>query len=255
MTNLFQFRSGSITLYRDNNSFDCSYAIVSGELPDAKINELLHPDERKKYHSFPFNARQQSFILGRIAVKYAILVGNPSVCPKNIHIDSGVFNYPYLKAEHCKNISISLSHSQNMAVAIAFPEHHIMGIDLEIINENYLAVMKKILLRKEEELIENVNGSLISNSVYLWTSKEALSKAIKTGFSADIEIFEINSVKKVGLEIINSFKFFHQYKTISVNIGDYVCSIALPKKTEIDLSSFYNSLKEIYLSNHENSLL
>jgi 4'-phosphopantetheinyl transferase len=52
-------------------------------------------------------------------------------------------------------------------------------------------------------------------------------------------VFEIESLQKEGALYTSTFRNCAQYKAISCQAGDYVCSIIIPKNTAPELDHFW----------------
>ena len=61
----------------------------------------------------------------------------------------------------------------------------------------------------------------------------------------DFKILEINSFEQVDLAYISTYKYYAQYKAISCAVGEYICSIVLPKNTTPVLQPFWNFFTDI----------
>jgi phosphopantetheinyl transferase len=215
---------------------------------DAKRNLFLTSKEEKKYKGYKSKVRRHEFLLGRIAAKIAASTLIKEEVTK-IQIDSGVFGQPILKNSAKENLQVSISHKKSIAAAIVCSQEHPMAIDIEYINDtlNYQTIKKQSTL-KELELLNNVSEHIKYSLI--WTIKEAMSKAIKTGLTTPFQLFEVTYFKKLNTSIF-SFRSlmsnFSQYQIVSRLTEEYVMSIALPKNsqisidTEVERNSFINS--------------
>ena len=242
---------GKILLRRKTSNFLVGFCIIRKEFPELeKQLFLLHPDEKKYYASLKFEKRKISYLLGRIAAKTAILeLDSIKSTMQSFAINSGVFQFPVVKYIQYQNIQVSISHCDFFGVALAFPEEHPLGIDIEEIKEDRVDVMKTIICEKELDLMNNNLLSLAVGSTMVWTIKESLSKVLKTGLTLDFKFLEIESIEKVGVSYISTFKHFMQYKAISYKIGNYICSIVQPKKTFAEWDHFNNVLISCIMKN------
>ncbi len=208
---------------------------------------VLHQEEKMYYETLKNNRRKKSYLLGRISAKVAISeILVVKVPLSSILIQSGIFQFPVVKNIQNQNIQISISHCDTYGITLAFPEEHPLGIDIEKINEDKIDIMKDYLCVEEFQKITTCSLSMTIGSTLIWTVKEGLSKILKTGLTVDFKILEIDSLTKKGDVYISYFKYFGQYKAISYHIGDYICSIVLPKNTSLDLNLFWNILQKQY---------
>jgi 4'-phosphopantetheinyl transferase len=226
-----------LNLIRPNESFDaglclCEFSMITNY---EEIVCFLHQDEQKYYETLKFERRIKSYLLGRLAAKNAIasMVGDYHTAKILIH--AGIFNQPIATLEDKKNIQVSISHCDDFGAAIAFPEAHPMGIDIEKINIEQNEVIERETTESEIKLIKNLPFSYAKMLTFLWTVKEALSKVLKTGLMTPFKIYEIDKIEIQHDYMLCFYKNFAQYKAISFTIGDYVCSITYPIKTDLNI--------------------
>lgn len=237
-----------LSLVRPENTFRatlCHYYLVCTTNYDELIQHL-HSRERKDYNALKFNKRIRSFLVGRLAAKQAVAALNGEKKLTSIFIESGVFSQPIVVCEK-RNTQVSITHCEDYGMAIAFPEVHPMGIDLEKIDPLKRDVLAGQITAFENTLIVPAVIQYDVGLALLWTAKEALSKVLKTGLMTPFELFEVAKIKFCENFIICYYKNFPQYKAISFSIGNYMCSIVHPLKTDlgIDIQSLKNHYKDI----------
>jgi 4'-phosphopantetheinyl transferase len=116
-----------------------------------------------------------------------------------------------------------------------------MGIDIEGIDAARAETALSQLSEQEAGWTEGKPANKLETAIALWTAKEALSKALRTGLMSPIEIYNLAEFRKIGPGIWEGlFLNFAQYKA-RVWIGSTsVLAIILPKKstmlTDPDLS-------------------
>lgn len=233
--------SGPIILDRKKVSFKASFCIIRSDLPGLEEQlKLLHPNEINYYKSLVHYKRKLSYLLGRVAGKKAIseIIGEDG---ELIFIDFGVFKFPVIKSTKNHNIQISISHCDNIGIVIAFPEEHPLGVDIERIQDKNLEAIKSQLTIAEVNLLAVAEIEFPIGSLIMWTSKEAISKIFKTGLTTEFKVFEIKSLIKRESMYLSTFTNFSQYKAITFQSGDYVCSIVVPQNSIADLDRFANS--------------
>ncbi|MCR6643000.1 MAG: 4'-phosphopantetheinyl transferase superfamily protein [Sporocytophaga sp.] len=239
---------GKIILKREDKNFHAGFCIIHEEL-ETLVNSLslLHPIEKSYYDSLKYERRKVSYMLGRIAAKKAISEFAEVKSFSSIHIDSGIFQFPVVKIPGItQNIQVSLSHCDNFGIALAFPEQHPLGIDIEKIDTTKTEAIKSQMSPKELELIPKVNLPLQTGCTALWTIKEGLSKIFRTGLTMDFKLLEVQSLEKKDSVYISSFTNCAQYKGISWSFENYVCTMILPKNTNIDFKNFSGCLTNIF---------
>jgi len=222
----------------------CHYYLAGTTNYDELIQHL-HIRERKDYNTLKFNKQVRSFLMGRMAAKQAVSALNNEKKLADIIIQAGIFAQPIVISSG-KNIQVSITHCEDYGTAIAFPEVHPMGIDLEKIDPLKREVLAGEITAFENKMIVSAVIQYDAGLTLLWTVKEALAKVLKTGLMTPFEVFEISRINFCENFTICYFKNFAQYKAISFSIGNYMCSIVHPLKTDlrIDIQTFKNHHKE-----------
>ncbi len=237
---------GELKLIREKKNYTAGFCMLKKELSElTEYFPLLHPDEKTYYESIKVDRRKISYLLGRVAAKEAISILNPNNELQSIFIDYGIFNFPVVKSLSHSNIQVSITHCEHIGIALAFPEEHPLGIDIEKIDETKTDSIKTQISANEIELALNNTITLPAGCTLIWTIKEALSKIFKTGLTMEFKILEVESIKKTGDIYTSTFLNFAQYKAISCISKAYVCSIIVPKKTTIDLEMFWNNFTNL----------
>lgn len=223
--------SGNIILHRKDKSFNAAFCIAKSTL--ATDLSPLHAFEKEHYHRLQFDRRRQSYLSGRLAAKQAVSILT-GLTPSSFYIDSGIFEFPVVKHAG-ENIQVSISHCDDIGMALAFPEEHPLGLDIERINGERAEVMQTQMSGKE---IAFIQGSDLLLTI-AWTIKEALSKILRTGLTMDLRLAEIKSLEKNGNYYTAEFCNFTQYKAIAFCTENYACCIVLPGKTTADFNELY----------------
>lgn len=195
--------------------------------------EFLHPDEESLYNSYSVIEKQFSFLQSRYAAKKALIQTiHDKVALKEIKIEHGIFFQPIIRSAFFHNKTISLSHSGNLATAIVVPEELTVGIDVEFIDlsKNWADILP--LSDFEKDLATQIDPNKL---ILMWSSKEALAKALKVGFTADLQIFEISNIEKFENYYECHFRFFMHLKACVWIINGYCFAIAMPQKLKLDL--------------------
>jgi phosphopantetheinyl transferase len=245
LENLFN-TSGEIILRRQKQNFSAGFCLIKEELPNLIKNlSLLHSSEKAYYNALQFDKRKASYLLGRLAVKLAISSFIKTKDVQSFYVDFGIFQFPVVKSSVNHNVQVSISHCDDIGIALAFSEEHPLGIDIERISLDKIEVIKSQISESELDLISGCDLSLPVGGIIIWTMKEALSKIFKTGLTMNWKILEIGSLKNVDSVYISTFSDFIQYKAISRRAGDYICSIVVPANTSPELEDFWNALRSM----------
>ena len=210
---------------RDEGPYRCWLAAQLGPVAEGLVLDILSPAERARYYSFPSRRRQDSFLLGRCAAKRALAPMLARPLPE-ISIGSGVFGFPVIDGGSPKQVAIS--HTEAIAVAVAFPEQHPVGIDIELRRADSSCIVEQ-MTQAERYLARS--GRL--DSWQLWSAKESLAKTLRAGLTLPLEVMEVASV--VDRSEVNELRFknFTQYRALSCDIGAYVLSICVPRKSAL----------------------
>jgi 4'-phosphopantetheinyl transferase len=194
----------------------------------------LHARERDYYNTLKFEKRIKSYLMGRFVAKQAVAALSGENNLSDIFIQPGIFTQPIVVSNQ-RNIQVSITHCDDFGAALAFPEAHPMGIDIEKIQLKNREALERQITESEKERINCLPASYNTGLTLLWTVKEALSKVLKTGLMTPFEVFEISKIELYDNYQISYFKNFAQYKAISFTIGNnYLCSMVHPFKTKLD---------------------
>ena len=244
--------ANKIFLKREGANFKAGFCTVNNELSELiKETGVLHSEEKAYYEALKIDRRKASYLLGRIAAKQAVLelVNNKTI--DSFSIGFGVFYFPVVKYLQNENIQVSITHCDTIGIALAYPEEHPLGIDVEKINPKNTETMRSLIVDREYDLISLHFLEISIGSTLIWTIKEALSKVLKTGLTIDFKILEIETLENIGSTYVSTFKYFSQYKAVSKKIGSHVCSVVLPKNTTCNLNVLWETFAA---SNSKNGL-
>lgn len=220
----------------------CNFSDCPEYYKDAVIH--FHPMEKQYFNSLKYEKRIRDYTAGRYTAKLAVAAFTGEKKLDSILIKSGLFNQPVVYCSEEKNIQVSITHCDCIAMAAAFPEDCPLGIDLERINEKNLNIMEKQLTPDENRLLKEFLPDYAYMAAVFWTAKESISKVLRTGLFTPMEVFEINKIQPEGNGFICGFRNFPQCKAYSVRKGNYVFSIAYPScvKISINLNSLGKGL-------------
>ncbi len=223
-------------LIRESQRVDTVFGFVlAHEYPALldRLGEFLAPAESAYFAGLHFLRRQQSFLLGRYAAKLALqrLLKVPD--PKAIEIGRGVFEQPLISHLSAGAPGVTISHCDEIAIALAFPSGHPMGVDIEQIDADRLVAIRSQMSSVEREWARSVDADELAISTLIWTAKEALSKALICGLMSPMEIFNLAEFYPLGNRAWGGlFQNFGQYKFIGWISRTVAMSVVLPKKSE-----------------------
>lgn len=243
--------------YTDNFSANKCYDVflnfskIQKNINIKEAEKILHEEEYRYFTGLKHERRVNSFLIGRYSAKKAISALTGEKNQKKILIKNGVFNHPYIVCETCSNTQISLTHSDNLAAAVAFNDMLILGIDIEKINQGINSGLDASLTQYEKELALRMPALYNNSLIMIWTIKESLSKVLKTGLFVPFTILEVKSLEEHNGYFLSTFTNFQQYSATSFQLGSYVCSIAYPHNLEIklDINKIKSNLYKIINTN------
>ena len=228
-------------------------------LPFSAAPELmLSAAELAQYAHLHFAQKRQAFMLGRLAAKSALGAMLEESAWPNISIRAGVFGQPLLTHPRALGVDVTVSHSNGMAVAVAFPADWPVGIDLETIASNALATVLAALDASPEEQawlaaepISRPAGSeqseggprpegwgALTSCGLLWTAREALGKALKTGLSSPLGVLSLCDFKRVDADSnvkpwTGGYVNFPQFRWLAQAFGERMLTLCLPREIEL----------------------
>ena len=209
------------------------FAAVDATPPEAFLSEA----ENAQLGRFQFAAKQQGFLLGRLAAKRAlgVLLEEPDL--RRIEIRSGAYGQPLVQHPRAGSAEVTVSHSHGLAVAVAFPAECPMGVDLETVS----AIRAGTILGEleasgqEQAWLASAGVDDATACCVLWTAREALGKALKTGLNSPLGILSLADIRSAAERSwVGGYLNFPQCQCLSQAHGDRVLSLALPKAAELD---------------------
>lgn len=241
----FKTVTGKIPLKRENSNQTAAFSLVQAPL-SALENRLqfLHPTEITISKNHRFDARKKTYLLGRFASRAALSLLMPTEKLSSVSIGSGVFTFPIIEGAS-GGLAVSITHCEDIGMAVVHPQGHPLAIDLEKVDPKQVEVVEPYFTTKEQNLILQTGLSKEVGYLLAWTIKESLSKVLRTGLTLDLKLLELQSIHRKGNHYESLFTNFGQYKTISYQIGTYVCSLVLPKFTTLELEEFEAGIKEL----------
>lgn len=201
-----------------------------GSLPAAEL--ILSKAEIRALHPMA-ERRRQSFLIGRWLAKIAVQQLISADDLREIHVGSGVFGQPVVK-NGSGATSVSISHCETSGAAIAFPEEQPIGIDLEKIENVEQAQISTYISAAEHQLFMRTGVGGSAGETIVWTAKEALSKVLRCGFTAPMEVLAVNSLTGLTPNHFElRFTNFSQYRCCALVEDGWVLSLVLPGRTQL----------------------
>jgi 4'-phosphopantetheinyl transferase len=206
------------------------------ERPEA----ILHPRELATYLRLPAERRRQTYLLGRAAAKAALADRLGVADLAEVEIRPGVFHDPVVHFPMPEPWSVSITHAEHGAAALAFPSVHPLAIDLEEIDEERAKVMASQCA--ESEIAETRQATGVTRAVacaILWTAKEGAAKVLKTGMMVAWDtVLRTGSIRAAGGGAAEGvFPALGQYGFKSWIGAGSVLTIVLPRKSTIEFEA------------------
>ncbi len=194
--------------------------------------QTLSKVECQRMSQFYFNKDKERYLIARGALR-EIIARYFSVLPTDIELHTTEYGKPYIKYP---NFHFNLSHSENM-VLYAFSQSPI-GIDVEYIKEerDLLAVAAQFCSINEYSTLLALSEQARRTFFYkLWTSKEALVKAMGYGLSFPLQEIEVSLLPCNEVRCRNIL-----WKLEEINLeNDYMAVFATEQK---NAKSYFYSL-------------
>ena len=212
-----------LSFFSRESRFHALFCGVTSTVPGEITYDGFQQQEKEILDGFAYSVRKESYLLGRIAAKGA--VSQLSGVPEHLfRVETGIFMHPVVVGKDLVDQQVSLAHCQGVAVAIAFPGHFPMGIDIEDLGGSCQDAIWRSLTGREKIICQRQDDQYFS-----WAAKEAVSKATRTGLTIPMHLLEVKSIEKEGQFSIIEYTHFSQYRAVGIKIGNRVLVIAYPR--------------------------
>ncbi|MCG8475007.1 MAG: 4'-phosphopantetheinyl transferase superfamily protein [Cytophagales bacterium] len=190
----------------------------------------LHPEEQLLLNRECLSEkRKNEFLLGRWAAKQAVIEIIPNLRLKEIAVLKGALGQPVLSVPCAENWSVSISHAENQAAALLFPEAFPMGLDIECKKSNIYQTVESALSRKER-LQVSISSDKNLCALQIWSAKEALAKVLKLGFSLSPQILEVSNISKEKNHLRAFYQKFDMYNAQFFLLADMLVALCFPNE-------------------------
>jgi 4'-phosphopantetheinyl transferase len=199
-------------------------------------SEILGTNETAYFSTLRFARRQETYLLGRYAAKVALskVLAEPDL--KAIEIERGVFEQPVVRCDGNGGWDVTISHAGSLAVVLAYPTGHPMGIDIERIDPAGRETILSQLSEQERKWLHLSVSQKLEIATGLWAAKEALSKVLRSGLMSPVKIYNLAEFHAIDSGVLEGFfENFAQYKARIWIGASYALSIVLPKRSVIGL--------------------
>jgi 4'-phosphopantetheinyl transferase len=198
--------------------------------------EILGGREGAYFSRLHHEVRRKSYLLGRYAVKLALSELLVEKDLQAIEVVRGVFEQPIVQYNENRGYSVTISHAGSVAVALAYPAGHPMGIDIERLDKARYQTIVSQLSDQWMTLVEGAGVHRINVASGFWTAKEALAKVLTTGLMAPFQVYNLAEFRLTRAGTWEGLlQSFAQYKTTVWIDSSYAFAIVLPKRTALGL--------------------
>ena len=233
----------SLTLRRGAETQRAVFAVASDNelsLYEADPAFLLCAGELAQWERIKFAPKRQSFLLGRLAAKSALgaMLEEPDLAALEIY--AGVFGQPLVRHPRALGVDVTLSHSHGVAVALAYPAAWPAGLDLETVAPDAVAMLlAEMTLSDAEKSWVAAAVTPSSACAVLWSAREALGKALKTGVNSPLGVlstFGIQAARSAAGAPAwrGGYTNFSQFQWRAQIFDERVLVLALPREIELD---------------------
>ncbi len=158
--------------------------IVDTGQPTAPLLTQLSLYEQQTLLHLPTERQRRQSLLARHAARRAVEALLVDPCSSRIEVLQAPNGAPLASIDGQSGIiSLSLSHSDRLAVAIAWRDDerrgYSLGVDLERIRPTEIATSRYAFSRGERKLIREAPRGAMLNSLAAWIAKEAAWKAMR----------------------------------------------------------------------------
>lgn len=208
----------------------------SPEITALNFKKYLTKSEENEFNALTSEIKKKSYVLGRYTAKQTISLLIRDKNLRDIEITKGILGQPVVHIKSKKNVEISISHERDVYASVAFLYEFPFGIDIERVTHKNLAVLIRCSSKEERLNVKYLEMTSIESLTLLWTTKEALSKILKTGLTLPFWFYEIKGCNFVANNhIVSSYKYFSQYISISFVIKDFICTFTCPHLKNIHI--------------------
>ncbi len=227
-----------ITLTRQEGAYAATLAWATGRDYPAlrdRCDTFLHHRELAYFLTLPTERRRQPYLLGRFAAKQALSARAGMDEPTRIEIAAGVFQQPVVRPGLPEPLGVTITHSSQLACAVAFPETHPMAIDVEDEHPDRTTTMASQILPAEFDRARLAWPQGAPHATMIWTAKEALSKILRCGLTVPLSLLAVSNLVQHADSAGGEFEHFRQYRFETWRVGPTVMSIVVPRLSAMQL--------------------
>lgn len=196
-------------LYRETKNVTVFYVdLQPHEMRETEALARLDGEEQARWHRFRHARARYEFSLCRAALR-SILCHRLGCRNEELSFGTSKYGKPFACVDGgTENLDFNVSHSNRHGL-IALAPHGRVGVDVEERNPRKCldGELQSVFTRNERIELGAVRGKQKTHLFFrLWTMKEALLKALGTGFSLDMSRIEIPKAMRQGMRA-GEFRF------------------------------------------------
>lgn len=221
-------RRAVLRLVAANATHDCLLAANAQPVDEleARLDPWLGADERLRLGRAAHPRRRVSFLRGRAAAKDALagLCGDRHAA-SCFEIVPGAFEQPVVLGPE-PNLGVSLSHTDSVAIAAAFPETHPLGVDVERIDPANETVLREYVASRELPGVSGIDALTLQ-----WAVREALSKVLRGGLAVDFSMLALDAPQCGEDGILRvGFAHFAHLRAEAIAAHGHVFALVMPAR-------------------------
>ena len=172
------------------------------QLAEDKAVALLSAEEWNYFQRFRYPKRRREWLGGRIAAKAALLNTLDAGICRQASILPDADGRPIVSGRVDSRLSLSISHSNSYAVAMAIHGQN-CGIDLQEVSDKLPALTKYFAAAAELEILAGQSelGSQESALTMLWAVKEAMKKSLLANQPTIFSGIEMKQIETIGKQV------------------------------------------------------
>lgn len=143
-------------------------------------SSILHQDEIDRANKFMVPEQKEAYLTCRFVLR-RVLATYTKQDPSSVSLSYNAYGKPFLTTNPF-HIQFNMSHSKNLA-SIGITIKRSIGVDVECINGQSLKDAVSLFLNVEEKEALRITLNPELALYHVWTQKEAVLKAMGTGFS------------------------------------------------------------------------
>jgi 4'-phosphopantetheinyl transferase len=168
---------------------------------EADMMACLSPEELARADRFKFPHLRRRWIAARGGMRM-LLGAHAGLAPETLSFETGEHGKPFLTGANGP-CTFNLSHSDSLAaLAISSVE---LGVDIEVIGRFHEGVARDRFSASENAALQRLPEDGRNAAFYhFWTAKEAVLKALGTGFSRASDSFTIDISDRDALQLVEA---------------------------------------------------